>query len=151
MFLGHLRQSYERFWLCFPIQGRERRRKEFCCAFWARRNYEVDSTVFMNVHWVFFQPFFFFQVLFLFLRSSDWSVMFFQYVKLSHLRLSIEGLFLSQIGFKHKAFFSKVTDEKMQLPSFLVWLSRDDTELMVSISTVDFIYVSFLYRLYHRF
>ena len=93
----------------------------------------------MNVHWLFFQPFLFFQVFFLFFKFSDWSAMFFQYIKLSHLRLSTERLFLSKIRYKQKAFFSKITDEKMQLHSFLVWLSRDDTELVVSVSTVDFV------------
>ena len=65
--------------------------------------------------------------------------MFFQYIKLSQLRLSTERLFLRQIRYKQKVFFSKVTDKKMQLRSFLVWLSRDDTEFVVSVSTMDFI------------
>ena len=65
--------------------------------------------------------------------------MFFQYIKLSQLGLSTERLFLRQIRYKQKVFFSKVTDKKMQLRSFLVWLSRDDTEFVVSVSTMDFI------------
>ena len=32
-----------------------------------------------------------------------------------------------------------VTDEKVELISFLVWASRDDTKLVVSVSPVDFI------------
>ena len=55
----------------------------------------------------------------------------FQYIKLSllnHLKLSTERLFLSQIRYKQKALISKVTDKKMQLHPFLVWLSRDDIE-----------------------
>ena len=87
----------------------------------------------MNVHWLFFQPFLFFQVFFLFFKFSDWSAMFCQYIKLSKIR------------YKQKAFFSKITDEKMQLRSFLVWLSRDDTELVVSVSTVDFVYMFVFY------
>ena len=65
--------------------------------------------------------------------------MFFQYIKLSQLRLSTERLFLRQIRYKQKVFFSMVTDKKMQLRSFLVWLSRDDSEFVVSVSTMDFI------------
>ena len=33
----------------------------------------------------------------------------------------------------------------MQLRSFLVWLNRDDAELVVSVSTVDFIYMFVFY------
>ena len=64
--------------------------------------------------------------------------MFFQFINLSHLRPSTERILLSKIHFEQKTFFSKVSDEKMQLLSFLVWASRDDTELVVSASPVDF-------------
>ena len=65
--------------------------------------------------------------------------MFFQFINSSHLRVSTERLLLSKIHFEQKAFFSKVTDEKVELLSFLVWASRDDTKLVVSVSPVDFI------------
>ena len=72
--------------------------------------------------------------------------MFFQYIKLNHLQISTERLFLSQIRYKQKVFLSKVTNEKMQLRSFLVCLSRDDTELVVSVPKVDFIYMFLFYK-----
>ena len=132
------------FWLCFAIRGGDRTRKEFCCVSLTRTNYEVDSKLCMNVSWLFFH--------FRFFKCSDWSAMFFQYIKLGHLRLSTKRLLLSKIRFEQKAFISNVTDEK-NATSILLSLTQQGWHWISGFcfSSRFCLYVCFLYRLRRSF